>query len=370
MQSRRKQLASKKRRGFTLIELLVVISIIATLMSLILPAIQNAREAARRTQCLNNLRNVTVAIHSFASSNKSKLPASATMLPNGTNPDAHAEGYAWTVDLLPYLDQQGTFDRWQRNEPWTSANNGPLASNLYVPAFACPNDETAFQVAGGLTYVVNSGFGDDDPATDTLTNSSGTTPVAMTRTNRHSYFVEPFDWNGDGDVGRDDAADGLITKDTGVMWPKFDGENNTSSTLGKVYDGTSNTLLIGENIKSGVPGSNWADPRTRACSFMFPLVATSVGTATLTDPTGAIGLDAAGAPLPAYPNDSKAAAQGTTAFLASNHPGIVVVAFVDGAVSTLSEDIDQQVYTSLMTAAGTRLRTGIGSEDPVSSDSF
>ncbi len=76
MQSRRHTAASKKtRRGFTLIELLVVISIIATLMSLILPAIQNAREAGRRTQCLNNIRNVTVATLNFASSNKSRLPA-------------------------------------------------------------------------------------------------------------------------------------------------------------------------------------------------------------------------------------------------------------------------------------------------------
>ena len=69
MQSRRHTAASRKtRRGFTLIELLVVISIIATLMSLILPAIQNAREAGRRTQCLNNIRNVTVACLNFASS--------------------------------------------------------------------------------------------------------------------------------------------------------------------------------------------------------------------------------------------------------------------------------------------------------------
>ncbi|MCP4171844.1 MAG: type II secretion system protein, partial [Fuerstiella sp.] len=76
MQSRRHTAASRKaRRGFTLIELLVVISIIATLMSLILPAIQNAREAGRRTQCLNNIRNVTLAALNFATSNKSRLPA-------------------------------------------------------------------------------------------------------------------------------------------------------------------------------------------------------------------------------------------------------------------------------------------------------
>src|SRR5690606_6283882 len=65
---------SKSRRGFTLIELLVVISIIAVLISLIAPAVQSARRAARRTQCLNNMRNVGLAIQNFASQNGGKLP--------------------------------------------------------------------------------------------------------------------------------------------------------------------------------------------------------------------------------------------------------------------------------------------------------
>ena len=370
MKSRRTLLASKKRRGFTLIELLVVISIIATLMSLILPAIQNAREAGRRTQCLNNLRNVTVAIHNFASSNKSRLPASATFLP-GASADDHVEGYSWAVDMLPFLDQQGTYDRWNKTIPWNMGTNTALP-NIYVPAFACPNDESAFQVPGGLTYVVNSGFGDDlQSGTDTLTNSSATAPVATTHTNRHSYVVEPFNWNANAATGVADPADQAITQSTGVMWPSFADESNRSSTLGKIYDGNSNTLLLGENIKSGAVGSNWADPRTRAVSFMFPLDATLVGVGTLADPQSAIQLDAGGTNrLPAYPNEAKNAAQGSVAYLTSGHSGIVVVSFVDGSASTINESIDQRVYTSLITPAGTRLQTGMNVESPLSSDSF
>ena len=341
-------------------------------MSLILPAIQNAREAGRRTQCLNNLRNVTVAMHNFASSNKSRLPASATFLPGGSGDD-HVEGYSWAVELLPFLDQQGTYDRWNKGIAWNAGSNASaaLASGLYVPAFACPNYESAFQTPGGLTYVVNSGFGDTDPGTDTVSNSAATAPVATTHTNRHSYVVEPFDWNGDGNVGVIDGSDQAVTQATGVMWPSFANENNQSSTLGKIYDGTSNTLLLGENIKSGDPSTtNWADPRTRACSFMYPLTAGSITATTMSNPLPAIALDSSGNRLPAYPNESKNAAQGSTAFLASSHPGIVVVSFVDGSASTISEGIDKTVYTSLITPAGTRLRNGLTVEKPVSADSF
>ena len=94
-----------RRRGFTLIELLVVISIIATLAALILPGIQAARESARRLTCLNNIRNIGVAMMNFTSSSGGKLPkltGQDNYVPVGGGTPVN---YGWPVTLLPLLDK-------------------------------------------------------------------------------------------------------------------------------------------------------------------------------------------------------------------------------------------------------------------------
>ncbi|MEO2013123.1 MAG: DUF1559 domain-containing protein [Fuerstiella sp.] len=368
MQSRRHTAASKKtRRGFTLIELLVVIAIIATLMSLILPAIQNAREAGRRTQCLNNMKNVTLATLSFATSNKSRLPALGYFPQNSSG--MRFNGRSWAVELLPHIDQQGTYDRWNKDQPFNSNYNSPLAQNLYVEAFACPNDDSAYATPGGLSYVANAGFGD----ALVITNDGGAV--------QHSTLQEQFNWNGNAvtnDIAAsppvNDPEDTKITKATGVFWSEFKGSGllaqtrNGSASVGKVYDGSENTIMFGENINAG--GESWADPRMRAVGFMFPLDPTLVDPTTMINPTGAIATNASG-DLPAYPNEAKSGPEGSP-YLNSNHPGIVVISMVGGSARTISENIDKRVYLQLMTPGGTRLRsiTGFRPENPLSGDSF
>ncbi len=368
MQSRRHTAASTKtRRGFTLIELLVVISIIATLMSLILPAIQNAREAGRRTQCLNNIRNVTVATLNFASSNKSRLPPLA-YFPLNTSGNRF-NGRSWAVELLPFLDQQGTYDRWNKDIPFDTAPNLALARDLYIEAYACPNDDSAFVTPGGLSYVANAGFGDQT----VITNNAGAV--------QHSFLQEQFNWDGDATtidltVPTVDEDDSKITKATGVFWAEFEGiaqTRNASASIGNIYDGSGNTIMFGENINA-VGNSTWADPRTRAVSFMFPLDPTLVGLTTMFDPRPAIALDSTGNRLPAYPNEAKTGPDGNAPYLNSNHPGIVVISMCDGSARTISENLDERVYLQLITQDGTRLRTAsggtFGSEEPLSGDSF
>ena len=115
-----------QRAAFTLIELLVVLSIIATLASLILPGVQNAREASRRTQCVNNLKQLGTAMQNFASSHDGKLPwltsgiydgvswsTGELMLNYGTTTSPNLKRVPWTVHLLPLLDNASLFERLQ-----------------------------------------------------------------------------------------------------------------------------------------------------------------------------------------------------------------------------------------------------------------
>src|SRR5687767_6117999 len=95
--------SSKKRRGFTLIELLVVIAIIGVLVALLLPAVQAAREAARRSQCSNNLKQIGLAVHNYESSNGA-LP------PTGSLDAVNPPNYSMKARLLPGLEQQPLFD--------------------------------------------------------------------------------------------------------------------------------------------------------------------------------------------------------------------------------------------------------------------
>jgi prepilin-type N-terminal cleavage/methylation domain-containing protein len=138
------------RRGFTLIELLVVIAIIAILIGLLLPAVQKVREAAARTTCSNNLKQLSLALHNYASANTDKLPALRIEL----NPGGGKASVM--VALLPYVEQEALYRQ------HVAANNPDNpAKAIPVKTFLCPADDTAANPVGpngwaGSSYAVNS----------------------------------------------------------------------------------------------------------------------------------------------------------------------------------------------------------------------
>lgn len=128
-----------RRRGFTLIELLVVIAIIAILIALLLPAVQSAREAARRSQCKNNLKQIGLALHNYADTNKFFPPSGAIRA--GTTFTGKNGSWSIHARILPYLEGSNAYKRVNLSIAWDdSLNLGTQVSLLKVPTYFCPSD--------------------------------------------------------------------------------------------------------------------------------------------------------------------------------------------------------------------------------------
>lgn len=361
------------RGGFTLIELLVVISIIAVLISLILPAIQNARAAARRTQCMNNVRNVTVAVLANTTKRKDMFPGYGhfiPIVPSGVSNPSPSQigcsplgGVNWVVECLGELERQDLYERWNFQAQPGDTTNVQLGQT-HLQVLTCPDDDSSAGKAGGLTYVINSGYAERD----NFYAYSAAIAAGQTPTQRivHMYNVIPADWDEDGDEPGGapvwiDKEDEEITKDTGVSWIHVR-SHNYSQSLSTIRDGISNTMLLAENINAGSSGV-WSDPAPPNCTFVYGIDAPNVNKTNFADPPSPPGVSS-------LPNAMRDAGEGTP-FPSSNHPGIVVVSMCDGSVRVLSQTIDRVAYLRLLTPGGTQPRfTGFVPEDPVSDNDY
>ena len=129
----------RQKRGFTLIELLVVIAIIAVLIALLLPAVQQAREAARRSQCKNNLKQLGLALHNYHDTYNTLPMGCTSNAPQGNN-----WGQSWWVGVLPYIDQGPMYMGWNHNAAnsgsgYDSAANMTLVAGKTIPVAKCPS---------------------------------------------------------------------------------------------------------------------------------------------------------------------------------------------------------------------------------------
>lgn len=332
------------RGGFTLLELLVVISIIAMLMSLILPAIQTARKSARRIECLNHMHNLAIAMTARTEAHR-RYPAAGYW---AGQPGNRYPSHNWCVDLLPYVDRLDLADRWNYDVGYSDAPNGQL-SMTQVSVFVCPEDDSV-QGAGDLSYAVSGGIG-----YSTFLN------------NVHDVPVDPFgnaiDLNGNGVIGLSgDPLDGSPTdrqllRHLGLFFMENFGPHPgvvRHHTTASVRDGFSNTLMFLENSRTGrnsaEPDENWATPYAHKSAVFF---GPNVCDANICQ-TGHVDYSKANSgqwKINAGLNEL----EGRSPFAASNHPGGVNVAFADGSARFLSREISGHVYAALFSPVSVSL---------------
>ncbi len=223
------------RKGFTLVELLVVIAIIAMLVTLLLPAVQAAREAARRTQCINNLKQLSLGMHNYASANDA-FPSLSTRT------DRFAEGYSYWVDILPFIERQGFYDALDvEAHPWlahgTSRANKQLIHGMLFPEFVCPSSS---HPELGNVERHSPGNAREGDAHSTrpqyIALSGGVTDADNAPQPR---FDEPENTRCCDCCGGN-ASNGIFSP-RGILAPA-----NKTSKLRSVTDGMSKTLLFGE----------------------------------------------------------------------------------------------------------------------------
>jgi len=207
------------RRAFTLIELLVVIAIIAILIGLLLPAVQKDREAAARMSCTNNLKQLGLALHNFHDQNNRLPPGCAEdQPPFGTA--AGGWGSSWKVYILPFVEQGNIYDKWQFNgssSGYTNGNNMPLVSNITIKPYRCPSSPLpAFYTTSynGGAYEIYSSYMGIAGSVDPSGSSTAAFPVAS-------------------------GSAGLVSG-SGILCA------NSQVALTSITDGTSNTLMVGE----------------------------------------------------------------------------------------------------------------------------
>ncbi len=299
---------STQRTAFTLIELLVVIAIIAVLIGLLLPAVQKVREAAARTQCVNNLKQIGLALHSYHDANK-QFPQGYASGFDGSGNDT-GPGWGWAAFILPQMEQQPLFNGIAFAQPIEAAVN-TNARTTTLKSYLCPSD----------------------------------TPPAQ------AFPVGPRNGSGQLTSTTCSVAPASYVGNFGVGEPGVDGEGvffrGSTVKIGDITDGTSGTLMVGERSfryaestwVGAVTGTNFASVLGsplpgqvyNASSFVLGHTSDSYG-----GPTG--------------PNDANN--------FTSNHTGGVNFVFADGHVTFLGGSVNYQVYKALSTRAGGETNSG------------
>ncbi len=318
-------------RGFTLIELLVVIAIIAVLIALLLPAVQQAREAARRTQCKNNLKQMGLANHNYHDV-FNKFPMH--MINTGTSS---------LVGLLPYFDQAPLYNQlnFSGNQDLgtTKVLNQqvkPDGTQLYqtvLSGLQCPSDPSAGQI---LSAGAGTGGGPTSYA-----HSMGAQPLgSFNGCNLGIASEDPFGiGNGDGNYGNAAQISGIVSR--GLVSAPY---STWSASLRDITDGTSNTILMGE-VRQSCTSTTWAQ-NSGNYGWTWSECLWFATTAPINFPTckGDPGVDVTGGnPCMTYATSNGGNWNAYFGFK-SKHVGGAHFLLCDGSTRFISQNIDHPTY--------------------------
>jgi prepilin-type N-terminal cleavage/methylation domain-containing protein/prepilin-type processing-associated H-X9-DG protein len=316
---------SPAKRAFTLVELLVVIAIIGMLVALLLPAVQAARESARRAQCSNNLKQLGIAVTNYADVNKSAFPVGEYSCCWGT----------WLVGLLPYVEQKALFDNYKffgavqnqagnavsqtdANTRYGGSMNTPV-TKTQISVYTCPSDSTTAtpSIFSGITfhnYVANHGN-----TTEARTATFGKTLTGQDNKFKGAPFVLVSAWNSNPQVVK----------------------------LSDIFDGLSNTLAFSETVQghSGdLRGFAWWNGGAHFEAFLPP---NSSQPDILENISYCVKTDTYNPPC-----DGPTTANPTNIAARSRHPNGVMACMCDGSVRFVSNTVNLDTWRAASTAAG------------------
>ncbi|MBA4066760.1 MAG: prepilin-type cleavage/methylation domain-containing protein [Isosphaera sp.] len=292
----------RSRPGFTLIELLVVIAIIAILIGLLLPAVQKVREAAARTQSLNNLKQIGLAMHSYHGAYE-RFPPGFTSRTMSVNGDGLGPGWGWGAHLLPYLEQDNLF----RQIDFTKDIADPVHAQVRVQSlkvFLCPSDSPPKPT---FTVVADGGSPICDVAFANYVGMGGTFEV----------------------TGFPDTNNGVLYR-------------NSKTRVGDVTDGTSNTLFVIERESKRAPVTTWVGAVTNSVNPPLNPAFEDEGPPTLVLTNTGEAADGR------TPNNLL----GHVEDASSRHSGVTCCLLCDGSVRLIANSVNPATWEALGTRAG------------------
>ena len=319
--------------GFTLVELLVVIAIIGTLVALLLPAVQTARESARRTQCSNNLRQTGLALHNFHDARRSFPSAfTSTTAPGNvawrtltTTTASHFEpGWSFFASILPYTEETALFSRLNLTLPiMDSQNDAARSEAALVKLYVCPSDN-----APRLIDVLD--YGESSSA---ITLSGAGTVITRAPVSSYAGVLGTSDHENNG------AFDGVFFR-------------NSRIRIGQITDGTSKTVCIGERM-SRMTEATWLGSIPRSDVVHADGWWQQLGYSHRSQNYRPANVQTTCHIRGSKPNQAD---NSPSAFF-SPHPGICNFLTADGSVRPIADDIDLATCRAMATRAGNETLT-------------